>query len=858
MKNKPSSPITLKRFIVIASLAVSSITFLIVLAVSSYIYKKHLESSLTRLSGSISQQIFSSIHQGMERGWTRIDIDLFLTQFRRAFPETFTAAVFRSEAINRQYGTPSSEITDSGAQRVFAKGTPHSRRDGDLISQYYPFKAEEQCRTCHLTARAGEVLGVVRVTEDFRAMRQKAMHDIFVIFALFSPFPLVMSFLVAGYVNRRIGAAVDLLSHKVQTVNRVTDLTTLELGNQHTGFAELDNIFGEFGKIVERIRKVAVGKEMLEFEIQVLERFIITSESIKDWKERVAYLLTEVGKVMQVYTMFCIFQVDDEIFDIEIFWKHPPTAETKGIMEEIIRGRIKEEHIKIDMPASIKVVHNIVGSQDAPLHLDRAAIELQTKSLLLKAPQIGGVVGIGFQSKMATDPIRSLVIDSILTTMLNVVGSIKAIYKYTKDLEYYATRDPLTNLYNQRVFWELLGYEVGRAERHDYSFGLLLIDLDNFKCVNDTHGHLFGDKFLTKVGATIHECLRKGDILARYGGDEFTVAIVEADKEQVYMVANRIREALEEMAVVSAEGITVRGTASIGMAIYPIHAQNEKDLFIFADNMTYKAKNSGKNRLVVPTEDDVIEVFKKSGELSRTLIKAVDEKRITPYFQPIVATSDGAVICHEVLCRIEIGGEVLPAVEFIEMAEALGIISKLDYILMEKVFQKVRAERHEGILFINLSPKSLILNEFIPTIIRLTRTYGIDHEKIVFELTERETVKNMTLLERFVEELKLEGFKFAIDDFGSGFSSFQYIRRLPVDFVKIEGVFVRNMLHDPKDMAFVKTLAVLAKEFGIQSVAEYIENEELFEAVRKMGIDYAQGYHTGMPMPGFAEPSRIV
>jgi EAL domain-containing protein (putative c-di-GMP-specific phosphodiesterase class I) len=235
----------------------------------------------------------------------------------------------------------------------------------------------------------------------------------------------------------------------------------------------------------------------------------------------------------------------------------------------------------------------------------------------------------------------------------------------------------------------------------------------------------------------------------------------------------------------------------------------------------------------------------------------VNEKRITPYFQPIVATSDGAVTCHEVLCRIEIGNEVLPAIEFIEMAETLGIISKLDYILMEKVFQKVRAERYEGMLFINLSPKSLILNEFIPTIIRLTRTYGIDHEKIVFELTERETVKNMTLLERFVEEVKLEGFKFAIDDFGSGFSSFQYIRRLPVDFVKIEGVFVRNMLNDPKDMAFVKTLAVLAKEFGIQSVAEYIENEELFAAVREMGIDYAQGYHTGIPTPGFAGPPRI-
>ena len=382
-----------------------------------------------------------------------------------------------------------------------------------------------------------------------------------------------------------------------------------------------------------------------------------------------------------------------------------------------------------------------------------------------------------------------------------------------------------------------------------------MIDMDNFKHINDTYGHLFGDKYLTQVGNTIHDCLRKGDILSRYGGDEFTVVIVEADEEQVYMVASRIREALESLVVTTADGSNACSTASIGMAIFPDHARNEKDLFLFADNMTYKAKTEGKNRLLVPTEDDVIDVFKKSGELSKMLIKAVDEKKIIPYFQPIVSTADGVAKCHEVLSRIEINGEIMPAADFIETAEKLGIISKLDHVLMEKVFEKVREEQYQGMIFINLSPKSLILKEFIPTIIKLTRSFNIDHEKVVFELTERETVKNMTMLEKFVEELKLEGFKFAIDDFGSGFSSFQYIRRLPIDFVKIEGVFVRNMLNDPKDFAFVKTLGVLANEFGIQTIAEYIESEELLTAITELGIDYSQGYFTGKPSPSFAANS---
>jgi EAL domain-containing protein (putative c-di-GMP-specific phosphodiesterase class I) len=166
---------------------------------------------------------------------------------------------------------------------------------------------------------------------------------------------------------------------------------------------------------------------------------------------------------------------------------------------------------------------------------------------------------------------------------------------------------------------------------------------------------------------------------------------------------------------------------------------------------------------------------------------------------------------------------------------------------MEKVFAMAQQLDYNGYLFINLSPRSLIIKDFVPMIIRLAHTYNVRHENVVFEITERETVKNITLLESFVLLLRLEGFKFAIDDFGSGFSSFHYIRRLPIDFVKIEGMFVRNMLNDPKDMAFVKTLAILAKEFNIKTIAEYIESEELFIAVKALEIDFAQGYFTGRP-----------
>jgi EAL domain-containing protein (putative c-di-GMP-specific phosphodiesterase class I) len=192
---------------------------------------------------------------------------------------------------------------------------------------------------------------------------------------------------------------------------------------------------------------------------------------------------------------------------------------------------------------------------------------------------------------------------------------------------------------------------------------------------------------------------------------------------------------------------------------------------------------------------------------------------------------------------------ILNAGEFIEVAERLGAISKLDLILMEKVFEKVKIEGYKGRLFINLSTKSLILSEFIPGILKLAKQYNIAPDKVVFEITERDTVKNISLLEKFVDNLKFEGFGFSIDDFGSGLSSFHYVKRFPIDFVKIDGDFIRSMVRSEKDMAIVKTMLVLAKEFNIKTVAEYVENKDILDAIKALGIDYGQGYYIGNPSP---------
>jgi EAL domain-containing protein (putative c-di-GMP-specific phosphodiesterase class I) len=191
----------------------------------------------------------------------------------------------------------------------------------------------------------------------------------------------------------------------------------------------------------------------------------------------------------------------------------------------------------------------------------------------------------------------------------------------------------------------------------------------------------------------------------------------------------------------------------------------------------------------------------------------------------------------------------MSAGEFIEIAESMGKVHLLDYIVMEKAFAMVQESGYRGLLFINLSPRAVLVRDFLQTLHALTLKYNMVPERIVFEITERDTVKNIALLENFVRSLKESGYLLAIDDFGSGFSSFHYLKYLPIDFVKIEGEFIANMANDPRDLAFVTSITELAKKLKLKTVAEFVETEEVLELVRQSGIDYAQGYHIGKPQP---------
>jgi len=839
---------SLKGFILSTTIVVSLIFFGGTYFIFSRIYTESIMENAHYVSANLAQHVFNSMFQIMSKGWNRSELEEFITSTRKSVENTsIDINIYRGETVTQLFGPIEQGVMDTQISKVFRDGTDLRQSDDASARYIFPLKAEQKCVRCHVNAKVGNVLGVIDVKQNLAPFIDKAKHQFFLSLSIIAPVPFLAALLIVLFINRKIGGSLGKLGKSIDSITRVADLKYLELEELNLSFSELNEIVGKLKELSDKLKSIAVDKDLLEFEIRLLEKFVITSGVIKNWFEYVSLLLIKINKIITTYMLYSVFKGDDGVVEVAIFWHHEPTSQTKALLEKVV-NKMLLDNLQFPDESAIYFIHSVSDSSHELRELSKREIEKQMKSLLVETPKIGGIVGIGVLVDLVDDDTRMLVVESILSTLLNVVGSIRAIYKYTCELEYYATRDPLTKLYNQRMFWDLFDYEIGRAVRHGHKFSLLVIDLDNFKSVNDTYGHSFGDTYLQKIVNVMREALRTEDVLTRYGGDEFVAILPETSGDEVVICARRMLDAVGSMSIVTPGGTTVRGTVSIGIGVYPDHATEKKDLFMFVDNMMYKAKAEGRNRIGVPSEDDVIESFRHTSETSIIIMNAVENRDILPYFQPLVdprTRKSGAV---EVLGRIRLAdGKILEADQFIEIAEKIGVIHRFDYIVMEKALHEVRKQNFQGNIFINLSPRALVLNAFIAEVRRIVVASEIDPGRIVFEITERETIKNMNLLETFICNLKMEGYKLAIDDFGSGFSSFHYLKRFPIDYLKIEGDFIVNMTNSEKDMAFVRSIAMLAKELGIMTVAEYVENEEVLQSVGDIGIDLAQGYYLSKP-----------
>lgn len=425
---------------------------------------------------------------------------------------------------------------------------------------------------------------------------------------------------------------------------------------------------------------------------------------------------------------------------------------------------------------------------------------------------------------------------------------LDSIQDYYEKLQELSDRDYLTGLYNRRKFEEFLSYEIDRSLRHHHKFTVIMIDLDNFKYINDTYGHASGDLVLKEVSQLFKSNLRNADVLARLGGDEFAIILPETPYESGYIVIEKLRSRLES-ATISLMIDQVSLTASFGITEYPEQGDNIESLLTGSDIAMYKAKKAGKNTIARADQSDqeITAEIQKKGEFIR---HAIDENRLEPFFQPIYDIRTNELYGYEVLARIRDGQRYMPAGQFIEIAESLGMASRIDHIILAKGLE-VRAslKMWDKKFFFNLSSHSLFSGDYISLIKEHCTQNPVVTEatNVVIEILEREAIHNVNALMTIIEETKEKGIGFALDDFGSGFSSFIYLKYFDTNYVKIDGEFVKNIVVNEKDRIFVKHINQIAQEFGKKTIAEYVEDEETLAVLKELGVDYAQGYYLGKP-----------
>lgn len=843
---------TLKSFIFTINVVLLSSLFLIVFVYTTYLHTKLAQESALKHANAVSSQVFTSMYQIMKKGWSRDDLVEFMHSLKANFDSSdYTINIYRGAKVKEAYGEVNESFKDDLVQRVLQSGQKEVYSNRQKLRNVMPLVAKNECLSCHTNSKEGDVLGVIDVEQNLVDIIKETFLKYVLFFLIAIPIFALLAFVSAKYTTNKIAASLKLFNKKVQNINSLQDFKKFDSTDIDTSFSEVDAILYNVNELAQKLKNIAVDKDLLEFEVQLLDKFIITSEVVKDWRDFISELLVDINKIMPTYSLMTIFKVGEDHFEVDIFWHGNPRDELKNSCEDFIKESIRANEHFLGIGDYV-IKHNKVNYDHCINIKDYENFSHRTKSLFLDTPKIGGVVGLSVHSEVVADPIKHIVIESILTTMANLVGSVKAINKYTNDLEYYAAHDPLTGLFNQRIFYDFLNYEIQRASRHNYTFALMVIDCDNFKPINDQYGHAFGDLYLQEFAKLLSATKRAEDILSRYGGDEFTLIMPESNIEDAQELASRIVKAVENFRLLSENREYTSLTVSIGISVYPLHSINAKDLFLIADAMMYKVKEEGKNNLKIAHSDDILEIVKEHNEKSTLLLNAIAENKIVAYFQPIAQTNSKKIEIHELLMRIKLDNRVVSAYEFIDIAENMGVINKMDLMVVEDAFRQVRDSGYDGLLFINLSPKSLVVGNYTDNITKLITKYDIDKDKIVFEITERETVTNFSVLEKFVLNLKLAGYKFAIDDFGSGFSSFHYIKKFPIDYLKIDGEFILNINKDPKDRAFVNSIVTLAKELGVKTIAEFVEDEDIVKTLEEIGIDYLQGFHIGRPRDGFS------
>ena len=414
--------------------------------------------------------------------------------------------------------------------------------------------------------------------------------------------------------------------------------------------------------------------------------------------------------------------------------------------------------------------------------------------------------------------------------------------------------DALTGFANREQFHFELEREIARADLFARPLALLILGLDNFKTLNDTHGLLAGDEYLRSMADTLRASLQPGETCGRVGGDEVAMLLPGTGAAEATSRAEAVVAVIRKLTP-DWEGNALSLTASAGVAVFPDHAGGAADLFLAADLAMHQAKRRGGARVRLHDPSD--RERDRTGRLreqSNRIRAALAESRFVPYFQPVAEVGTGRIVAVETLVRMrEPDGRIALPGEFLGAAERFGIVTAIDRAVITAAFDALAAARKrvspELEMGINLSGLDFDDDTLVADISRLARAKGIRPERVTFEITETAALRDFDRVRDFTLALTSEGFHFALDDFGMGFSSFRYLRELPVSSLKLDISYVRDLPREKANRVFVRGMAGICRGLGVKTVAEGVESEDVMEILPELGVDRAQGWHIGFPEP---------
>ncbi len=590
-------------------------------------------------------------------------------------------------------------------------------------------------------------------------------------------------------------------------------VSELERGNYDVDFSDMLEAKDEFGSIARLLKSFAEETRTRLDKLElILDTALTSPDSSEEVEDFVKEVLYRVDSIFGSRTSLLI--VEDTERGSPLYWVSSEEKATDELLSVYSKNKDR-----------------FPEGSDEPICLREEFEGRRYTTALFRVDEstVGGVV-LSLEKEL--DPINESYLKVICQHLFSTVK-----------LTHLATTDPLTRIANRRMLWHDLERYGRIARRYGKNLSLIMLDIDNFKGINDTYGHVVGDEVLKKIASVLKTSVRESDTLYRYGGEEFAILCPETDKRGAYELAERIRNKVKKTSVeLQGDGL-IYVTVSLGVASFPDDTDDPQELLSVADISLYKAKREGKDKTAVlegrEDRESFLERFRKERELKGFIMN----DSIAYELQPVYDLKRDTVFGYELLFRVVDEGRLYPMGAYIRYIEDMSLIEEIDRRTVKEVIQLLqRKDLQYCFLLINISPRSLDRGSIFT---ELSKVPKHQRASVFVEITEREDFLNMEKALSSIRELKDMGFGIVIDDFGSGYSSISQMRRFVkyINLIKLDGSFVKNAHRDPYNRAILMGIKVLTEKLGIDLIAEFIEKEEDLRVVKELGVRFGQGFY---------------